>query len=248
MDGARTRDLFRGRSGVEGLPQWAVVLVVLAGAYAIAAGATTLVGWATDTPRLTDWKNDGISMFPNTAMCAIVAGLALLSAVRGEPARAHAWLALLVGVIGGLTLVEHLSGVDLGIDTLLFQREWGQGAAAAPMRMGPPASLSFLLHRVALCSLDPRDERGRRVAAAGRGRRRDRDAVAHRPPLRRAADVHAPAPDRHRACRRRRSSSRSASASIASVPEREPMRTLLEPGAAGILARRALPVIVVAGR
>src|SRR5262249_44830536 len=31
---------------------------------------------------------------------------------------------------------------------------------------------------------------------------------------------------------------------VVSVPEREPMRTVLEPGAAGVLVRRALPVMV----
>jgi PAS domain S-box-containing protein len=46
-------------------------------------------------------------------------------------------------VIGALTLVQHIFAVNLGIDTLLFDRPWGQRASAAPMRMGPPASASF---------------------------------------------------------------------------------------------------------
>src|SRR5205814_901085 len=52
------------------------------------------------------------------------------------------------------TLVEHLTGINLGIDTLLFKRPWGQSAAAAPMRMGPPASLSFLMIGIALLLLN----------------------------------------------------------------------------------------------
>jgi len=50
----------------------------------------------------------------------------------------------LAGSIGGLTLFQHVSGFDLGIDTMLMVRSWGQRAATAPMRMGPPASTSFL--------------------------------------------------------------------------------------------------------
>ena len=43
---------------------------------------------------------------------------------------------IFLGVIGGLTLVEHATGLNLRIDTLLLERPWGQNAAAAPMRMG----------------------------------------------------------------------------------------------------------------
>jgi PAS domain S-box-containing protein len=92
-------------------------------------------------------------MFVNAAICAILCGLALRFIVhpsanwRRSAARAAAALA---AIIGGLTLVEHIFGLDLGIDTLLMQRTWGQRAAAAPMRMGPPASASFLILGAAL--------------------------------------------------------------------------------------------------
>jgi signal transduction histidine kinase len=55
-----------------------------------------------------------------------------------------------VAVVGGLTLLQHLAGVDFGIDTLLFNRPWGQRASTAPMRMGPPASVSFVVLGVSL--------------------------------------------------------------------------------------------------
>src|ERR1051326_7513065 len=58
----------------------------LAAAYAISGGVITLAGWALHYPRLTDWNNSGISMFPNTAVCAILSGvtLCLLNAQRDE--------------------------------------------------------------------------------------------------------------------------------------------------------------------
>src|SRR4029079_16421083 len=49
--------------------RWLTSAPVAAGAYALVTCLVTLVGWATNLPRLTDWKNDGISMFPNTASC-----------------------------------------------------------------------------------------------------------------------------------------------------------------------------------
>src|SRR6185369_4541430 len=134
-----------------GASKWPTRVAVATGAYAIATGVIALAGWVLDMPRLTDWRNDGISMFPNTAACAVMSGLALqLVQVRGTRSRLVRALASVVAAVAGLTLFQHLSGVNLGIDTLVLSRPWGQTAAAAPMRMGPPASLAYLLAGVAL--------------------------------------------------------------------------------------------------
>ena len=53
---------------------WSRSVVVAVAGYAVAGGVEPLVGWALDVQRLTDWKGDGISMFPNTAACAVVNG------------------------------------------------------------------------------------------------------------------------------------------------------------------------------
>jgi PAS domain S-box-containing protein len=137
------------------------------GVYAVLGGAVTLLGWALGLPPLTDWNRDGISMFPNTAVAAILCGSAVLVLARGAGRRGRPVVraaACLVGVIGGLTLSQHLSGVNLGIDTLLFETSWGQRAAAAPMRMGPPASTSYLVLGIGLL-LATGGARGRRVAS-----------------------------------------------------------------------------------
>ena len=124
-----------------------------AGAYSIIAGASALFGWALNLPILTDWTDQGISMFANTAICAALAGAALI--VQTATGRLIGLvlargLAGAVALIAGLTFFEHVTGFNLGIDTLLFDRPWGQGAASAPMRMGPPASVSYLILGVAL--------------------------------------------------------------------------------------------------
>ncbi|MES2659075.1 MAG: ATP-binding protein [Verrucomicrobiota bacterium] len=123
--------------------------------YAVLGGAVTLVGWATEVPRLTDWPGTGISMFPNAAVCAMACGFGLLVLLGAGLKRAWArWLircaASLATLLGGLTLWEHVSGMNLGIDTLLFEAEWGQRVSVSPMRIGVPASLSFLLLGLAL--------------------------------------------------------------------------------------------------
>jgi PAS domain S-box-containing protein len=130
-------------------------LAAMAAIYAVLGAVVTLVGWARELPRLTDWLGTSISMFPNAAVCALACGFGLLVLLGAGLKRAWArWLirgtAAVPIVLGGLTLWEHVTGMNLGIDTLLFEVEWGQGASVSPMRIGVPASLSFLLLGLAL--------------------------------------------------------------------------------------------------
>lgn len=128
-------------------------IAIACGVYACAAGLSALLGWALDIQSLTDWTSQGISMFANTALCAMLAGIALIAAATSTRPAAILLVRLLasiVMVISGLTLAEHITGINFGIDTLLFERPWGQTAATAPMRMGPPASMSFFSLGIAL--------------------------------------------------------------------------------------------------
>ncbi|HEX3601314.1 MAG TPA: hypothetical protein VHU84_14275 [Lacipirellulaceae bacterium] len=116
--------------------------------YAIVGGVLTLLGWTFEIRRLTDWTGEGISMFPNTAVCVVLSGIALLL-LSGEPLRWRLVVARIVAAIiacvGVVTLIEHFFQINLGFDTLLFDHEWGQRASSSLMRMGPPASSSFLV-------------------------------------------------------------------------------------------------------
>jgi PAS domain S-box-containing protein len=136
------------------------------GLYAIVGGVVTLLGWWLNIESLTDWRNDGISMLVNAALCSMLAGVALLLVRQpAEPWRVGAAriAAVLVGTVGGLTVLEHLSGWNLGIDTLLLDREWGQHATTANMRMGLPSSSSFLIIGLALY-LATLDAKARRIS------------------------------------------------------------------------------------
>ncbi|HET6285085.1 MAG TPA: ATP-binding protein [Polyangia bacterium] len=119
-------------------------LCAVTGLYAAAGGVVALLGWALGVPRLTDWGGQGITMKANTALCAALNGGALLLMALGGKQKALVRIfASLVAVIAALTIVEHLTGVNLGIDTFLFDDVRGGRATTAPGRMGPPASISF---------------------------------------------------------------------------------------------------------
>ncbi|HEX6124509.1 MAG TPA: ATP-binding protein [Pyrinomonadaceae bacterium] len=122
-----------------------------AGIYAITSGILTLLGWVFDIQRLMDWNNSGITMKANAAICVMLLGLALVMAV--DPVRYRVAIRATAGfaaLIAFLTLSEHLLGIDIGIDTLLFDESAGAPATAAPGRMGPPAATTFTMLGTAL--------------------------------------------------------------------------------------------------
>ncbi len=139
-------------------------LAVGLSAFAMAGSALTLVGWASGMRRLTDWFEHDISQLPNNAVGVFMGGAATLLLALGYR-RASAAFALIAGLIGGATLLEHLAGIDLGIDALLLTQDWGHSATRITGRMGVPGSTSLLLTGAAIfLSLT---ERSRSWAAAG---------------------------------------------------------------------------------
>ena len=132
---------------------WPPTIVRTAALISILGALITGIGWIFDRPRWTDWWGDDISMLFNTALCVLLCGVALLvSRWQDNPlSRRLMRICGVVGAtIGGLTILEHLTGINLGIDTLLISRNWGQNAVTSNMRMGPPAATSFLLLGIAI--------------------------------------------------------------------------------------------------
>ncbi len=227
-------------------PAWPARVADAAAGYAIAGGLVTLVGWVADVPWLTDWKGDGIAMFPNTAVAAVLSGVAiLLQGVRRPTARRLArCLGATVALVGGLTLVEHLTGLGLGIDTLLLQRNWGERAAAAPMRMGPPAATSFFTIGVAVL-VSTYGKRGRAIDAAlgvTVGAIALLSLTGH---LYGAAPMYTIPRVTGIAFQTATMVLALAIGLVARASDCEPMRSFVEQSAAGMLARRAFPIIVV---
>jgi PAS domain S-box-containing protein len=125
-------------------------VAILAG-YALAGGAVSLLGWWADAPRLTDWFGTGISIQPNTAVAAACAGAAWLLLERGRW-QASALLGALVALIGAVSLFQFATDVNLGAfnTALMFGREWGRMGVIEPGRMGLPSSICWTLLGAAL--------------------------------------------------------------------------------------------------
>jgi len=125
-----------------------------AATYATLGGLVSLAGWTAEIPRLTDWWGTGITIKANASIGITAVGVALLIA---SISRRGLWLVrtlgFFAGLLGGLTLSEHLTGHDLGIDTFLYDEPAGTAGTAAPGRMGPPAAASLVALGVALTLL-----------------------------------------------------------------------------------------------
>ncbi|HEX5386420.1 MAG TPA: PAS domain S-box protein [Gemmatimonadales bacterium] len=213
------------------------------GAYALAGGALSLAGWVADIRRLTDWVDRGISIQPTTAVAAMAAGAALILFTR-DRRRSSASFAVLAGLIAIATLFEHVSGVSLGIDTLLtFGRPWANVATVEPGRMGLPATSSWILLGAGLV-LAQRGERARGTAAA-MGVAATLIAALSLIGYLFGADPLFSLP-RLTAVAGQTSTLILAVALglLAALADRQPMRMLLEHSASGLLARRALPAVI----
>jgi hypothetical protein len=91
--------------------------VAVAGAgFAVLAGCITLIGWIFDVPRLTDWTNEGISMFPNAALCGVlIGGSILLRSLSHTQLFLARMLASVAAAIAALVLSQHITGVNIGL-------------------------------------------------------------------------------------------------------------------------------------
>src|SRR3569832_1728841 len=105
--------------GSETSSPWPARIATLFGAAVFLGGTTALLGWVLDIERLTDWGDKGVSIQPNAATCAALAGFSLVLLGVGR-LRTAAVAGALIASLSALTLCEHLSGVNLGIDTLLM--------------------------------------------------------------------------------------------------------------------------------
>ena len=224
------------------LAGWLAVVIGLCGAYALLVGTTSFAGWMFDVPRLASWDG-AIGMQPNTALAATLAGIALLAVASGV-GNAAAPLGLLLALLGAATIVEHLGGVDFGIDRIfLFDRPWGGAATRAPGRMGPPASASLLLTGVALIALRvPRWRWLVSLAGMGVATLAGLSLIGY---LFGADTLYTVPAYTAIALQTATVLAAVAGALFAAVPEREPVRTLLDEHAAGVLVRRTLPFIIL---
>lgn len=104
-----------------------------------------------------------LAMKPNTALSFIALGLACWAASNEQSARARKLAASAVLTISGLTAIEHVLGVNLGIDELLFR---DLSTSPAHGRMAPMTALNLLGLGLALLSIDTKRRRLGDIATA----------------------------------------------------------------------------------
>jgi PAS domain S-box-containing protein len=218
---------------------WPAVL----GWYALGAGLLSFMGWVFGARRLTSWGGH-ISIQPNTALTATAAGAGLVLLARGRR-RLVVPFAALCALIGLATLVEHAFGVDLGIDAVLtFGRAWANTATVAPGRMGLPASLSWSLLGLGLLAALG-GSRARQLAAGVGLATVIIGALSFIGYLFGADPLYAIARLTAIALQTATMIVAVGAGLVTALPDRQPMRTLLERSGAGLLARRALPFVVL---
>src|SRR5215207_9457042 len=131
------------------------------GLLTVGVGVLVLLSWLLDAEHR-------LPMQPFTAFCFGLVGLALWLHARGAAIpyrwRIVAACATVVVSIAGLMLLEHLAGVDLGIDRLLFGDELADSPLVHPGRMSLATSLCMACFGLALLLLDAELPGGHRPA------------------------------------------------------------------------------------
>ena len=122
------------------------------GAAVAGVGLLVLIGWVFGWEPLKSVLPGLATMKANTALCFLLAGLAL--ALRDRRAVRLA-CAGLVCVVAGMTLAEYVTGGNLGLDQLLF-RDAVDAHTIYPGRMVEATALGFLLSSVSLLLLKSR--------------------------------------------------------------------------------------------
>jgi PAS domain-containing protein len=139
----------------------------IAGTAVMIEGGLVLVGWALDIPALESVFTGLGTLKPNTAVAGVLMGFSLwrLRGGGGRGARRAAdSCAVLAALVGLLTLLEYLLGLDFSIDGLLIRASLLIELGARPVRMAPPTAASLLLLGLAMLLSRRQEARSGRIA------------------------------------------------------------------------------------
>ncbi len=123
-------------------------LIYLGTASVCTLGITVILGWYLRLPEIIQLHPTFVPMQFNTALGFVLVGLAMFA--LGPMKRVAIALAVLIGLLGGLTLAEYIFGLNFPLDEL-FMRHYIVVATSHPGRMAPNTALCFLLTSIALC-------------------------------------------------------------------------------------------------
>lgn len=141
-------------------PQLVARLLGAAQAASIAVaviGAVITLGWLLNIPALRELYLPLAPMKVNTAVIFVLLGVALWFSIRAETYEDGSapvwprWVAIGGGAIALATLVQYITGIDLGIDQLLRH---DPAPVAAPGRMSPATALCLMALAIAILGVD----------------------------------------------------------------------------------------------
>ncbi|WP_395735759.1 hypothetical protein [Prosthecobacter sp.] len=132
-----------------GLTRWTNLFSLLV----IGIGISAIAGWIFDVSLLKRIVPGSIAMKFNAALLFLLAGLSLRGASICRSPRCQRMSKFFSGVVilaGSLTLFEHLSGQDLGIDNLFIAENAPASKKYVPGRMSTQTAVCFVFFGVAL--------------------------------------------------------------------------------------------------
>jgi signal transduction histidine kinase/CheY-like chemotaxis protein len=135
----------------------------------MAVGIVVSSGWFVSVPIVASVFPGLATMKINTALALTLGGLGLYLRVRVD----RPWSSsvadgcgLLIALVAGLTLVQYVAGVNLGIDELILRDVISPAGAGVPGRMGSNVAACLLMVGIALVLLNRPFGRRRMVADA----------------------------------------------------------------------------------
>ena len=114
----------------------------------LGSGLIVLIGWATDIEILKSMVPGAVTMKANTAISFVLIGLAVLLFKAGVPFVKNAvpaLSALLVMLIGAITLLQYVFVFDAGIDQLFFRGDAHGLYTYSPGRMAVNTAIGLIV-------------------------------------------------------------------------------------------------------
>jgi len=122
---------------------WLNAVAISAGALTALLGVVVIFGWHTGNTNLVQVLPTFVPMQYNTALGFVLCGFGLLFTLFGK-SRFAVVAGALAATVGGLTLIEYVFGVNLGIDQLFHEHDITV-KTSHPGRMAPNTALCFAL-------------------------------------------------------------------------------------------------------
>ena len=139
-----------------------------AAAFSALVGLSGLAGWRLHIAALSTWGAGPVKMVPNTSACFVLFAISLWSLRRREDYLFAATrkliakgAAVIAGLVGLLSLAEHIAGADFGIDQLLVAVSSADRLTGLqPGLMSSITAVDFFLLGIAVLLLDWKTRRG----------------------------------------------------------------------------------------